>query len=370
MSEPRVSALLRTDYTGLGTLSRSFYENLGFHRTISLSFIGDRNNDKWITGDNRHLGRNQITKADAEWLLDGAESVLSFETWYSAEVPLAANKLGVKSALIPMAECTPQGGVAWPLTDLMLCPHGLCLNEMMATPAFHRADKMELPIPLDTVRLPFRQRERAETFVHFAKRTGHLDRDGTNAVVEAWSHVKSDARLLIYTEAESTAHELYPRSRDARVEVRQRRIENYFDGWCEGDVLLHPHRFAGYSCPVHEALTAGMPVMVTKWWPFTDFTGLPHAATPFEPDLLERYTSNAPGFLPPSSQGISIEPDSMQRRVICRPTISFDASPVDIAAAVDRLYGQDISAASRESRAWAESRSWEALRGKWIEVLV
>jgi hypothetical protein len=361
VSEPRVSAVLRADFGGLGTLSREFFDLFGFHRTLSLAFRPDRYDEPFFgTANNRVVAHGrQIGTEDAEWLVDGADAVLSFETFYSAEVPMAAHKRGVRVVLVAMHECVPLGGVANAFVDTVACPHALCLREMQSTPSLQHATKVELPIPFDTDRVPFHRRRRARTFLHYA----HVERNGTRETIEAWRYVESDARLIV-----NCLSDLPEAPRDERIEIRRPVHENYWDGWDEADVLLLPHRFAGLCLPMQHALTAGMPVMTIDFWPFCDGRPLPPATGPIEPDLLARYESNGPGLLPPSSQRLSIEPAAMRRLVVCRPIIGFETTPQAIAAAVDGIFDSDISAVSEEGRTWAEARSFDRLTPSWDVV--
>lgn len=356
----KIAAVVRADYGGLGTLSRVFYKRLGFHRTLSIAFRDHRRDAEFFgTENNRVVPRGQqISNADAAWLLDGAETVLTLETWYSAEVPLAARRRGVRTVQVIMFEMLPMGGIANGFTNLAICPHELALREAEITPCLRGARKVCLPLPIDTEEIPFRRRERARTFVHFAKEGV---RDGTPDVLASWPLVKSDARLIVYVHGEP------PAVGDDRVEFRQRSRDPYAD-YAAGDVLLLPHRWSGYGCVLHEALAAGMPAVTTAWWPFCDFAGFPRTMGNID-DLAARYESDAPGLLPAAIQSLSI-PSTIARRVdLSRPIISFETTAEVIAARVESLYGSDISAASEESRAWAEERSFDKLRATWMDAL-
>lgn len=355
----KIALVARTDFCGLGTISRILHEFLGAERTMALCFRPNRFNDSWLDPETtRRVHRNQIDQADAGWLIDGMDCVVSIETFYNAEIPLSAHRRGVKVVLIPMQECLPLGGIGNSFVTHAICPHELCRREVRNTPAMAHVRAIVLPLPIDTS-IPFRRRERARTFVHFSKEG---DRDGTPAVLAAWSLVKSDARLIVYGEEA-------PDTRDSRVEFRHSCSPDYWADYANGDVLLHPHAYCGYSCHVHHSPAAGMPVMTSAWWPFTNYTGFQNAIGPIEPDLLARYFPDGDGLLPPSSQALAIQPTAMRRVVICRPTLAFETSPERIAAAVDSIYDSDISAASEEGRAWAEERSFEKLRGRWIEEI-
>lgn len=356
----QLAAIARTDFSGLSTLCRVFARFLNIDRTLAVCYRVDRADVSWLdSAAVRFLGGNQITAADAEWLLGGADGVLSHETWYRAEVPLLARKLGIKTALTIMFEMLPMDGIANAFTDLAICPHELALLEAEITPCLRSAHKVCLPFPIDTEAIPFRQRERARTFVHFSK---DGPRDGTPDVLAAWPLVQSDAQLIVYL------HGRPPATSDDRVEFRQRSREAYAD-YAAGDVLLLPHRWSGYGCVLHEALAAGMPPIVTAFWPFCDFAAFPSMSGNIDESLSLRYESDTPGLLPAAVQQLSIPPTAARRVDLSRPIISFETTPEAIAWRVDELYASDISAVSLKSRRWAEARCFDRLRVVWLEAL-
>ncbi|HVX62368.1 MAG TPA: hypothetical protein VHC19_17250 [Pirellulales bacterium] len=338
----RLSAIVRADACGLGTLSRMFADELGFYRTVSLARHAGGAWPEWFGRQNRPAP-DGVTPELIGWLCKGTDVLLSFETWYGAFVPALAQRLGVKTALMPMYECCPQQGAGLEQTDLVLCPSMLDLQEMQHnTPGLADAAKTFLPVPFDTRRIAFRRRERALTFVHNAGHGGLLGRNSTVETVEAWRHVRSPARLLVRCQPGMRAETLLAAPHDARITIIEANAESYWDLWSAGDVLLHLHKFDGLSLPIQEAMAAGMPVMTTRCYPFCD-------------------RGEEPGWLPRSLQEIAVEPREVRPARICREIELRRLHPQDIAAAVDRLYGRQIGPVSDEARAAAERWSWSKL---------
>ena len=343
-----ISAIVRADCGGLGSLSRSFSDRLGFHRTISLSRHPGEHCPHWYPRN--RVADDGLSVELLAWLCDGADVLLSFETWYGELAPRVARQMGVRTALAPMYECCPLTGSGLEETDLAICPSILDLHEMDRTPGLATARRVFLPVPFETERIAFRRRRRARVFLHSMGHGGIAGRNGTDRVIEAWRYVTSNARLVVRHQSPLPAR----LPDDDRITFLSAtaagRVENYWDLWSEGDVLLHPHRWDGLSLPIQEALAAGMPVMTTRYWPFCD--------------AGEDDGSNGEhrrGWLPPSSQQMSIEVTSATRQRICREIVAYETTPQAIAAAVDASYDADISAASDESRAHAEQHSWRRL---------
>lgn len=347
-SAPRISAIVRADCGGLGTLSRMFHDYLGFHRTLSISRHTQEHHPNWFH-NNREVGAPGISEANARWLCEGADVVLSFETWYGDIVPRVARTLGVRTTLVPMYECCPTDSAELRHTDLAICPTRLDLEEArQRTPGLAGARKMRLSVPVDTGRIAFRRRRRARVFLHHMGHGGLGGRNGTAEVIAAWQHVRSDARLVLRHQAP-----LPPKPpRDDRISIESMSPENYWKLWtARGDVYLHPTRWDALSLPIHEALAAGMPVMVTRFWPHCD------------------EIDGKRGYLPQSSQALAISPARLARRRICREITSHETTPEAIAAAVDRWFDAEIEAASDDARAYTQRYSWQRLGPRWRAVL-
>jgi hypothetical protein len=346
---PRISAIVRADCGGLGTLSRMFHDYLGFHRTISLARHPGEHHPQWFT-NNREVAESNISEDEARWLCDGADVVLSFETWYGDIVPRVARGLGVRTALVPMYECCPPDSPELRHTDLVICPTWLDFDEARHhTPGLDAARKVRLSVPIDTRRIAFRKRRRARVFVHHMGHGGLGGRNSTAEVIAAWRYVRSDARLLVRHQAALP----FSLTDDDRITIEAASPENYWELWrSAGDVYLHPTRWDALSLPIHEALAAGMPVMTTRFWPHCD-----------APDGRR-------GYLPASSQAMAIPPTRLARRRICREFTSYETTPETIAAAVDRLFDADIESASDDALAYAERHSWQRLAPRWLAMLL
>lgn len=338
----RISAIVRADACGLGTLSRMFAAELGFYRTVSLARHAGGAWPEWFGVQNR-LAPHGLTPELVGWLCDGADVLLSFETWYGSFVPALARRLGVKTALMPMYECCPQEGAGLEETDLALCPSLLDLAEMRRnTPGLALARKKFLPVPFDARRIAFRRRQCAGTFVHNAGHGGLMGRNSTAETLSAWRYVQSPARLLVRVQPGMEIELPNDARNDPRVGVVEANPENYWDLWNAGDVLLHPHKWDGLSLPIQEAMAAGMPVITTRFFPFCD-------------------GGEGGGWLPPSIQQLAIDPIIVRKSRICREIDVYVSSPKEIAAAVDRLYGKNIAQLSDDASSTAERWSWDAL---------
>lgn len=72
-----LAQIARIDLCGLSTLSRVIARSLNINRTLALCYRADRADASWLDpAATRFVRGNQITAADAEWLLEGADCLL------------------------------------------------------------------------------------------------------------------------------------------------------------------------------------------------------------------------------------------------------------------------------------------------------
>lgn len=324
----KISSILRADNSGLGTLSREFYDNLGFEKALLVD------NGKYKSFPNRFPKARRVTKikqADIDWLLTDVDVFLAFETPYNWDIFSLARKRNVKTVLMPMYECEPYPLPAFP--DLILCPSKLDYR-IFRSEVKGRSEVVYLPVPINRDRVRFKPRNEARIFQHNAGHGGLVGRNGTTELLAAIPMLKSDAKVLIYSQKKIDF--VHP-----KVEVRVGNFENYWDLWGEGDVFVFPHKFDGLSLPIQEALSSGMPVLSTLIFPFTKW--LPND-----------------WFFPAS--------EFMNLRVWDRFVEVAVIPPEEIAASIDAWYGKNILKQSEIANQLAEELSWKKLRPKYLEL--
>lgn len=297
----RVGSIVLATDQGLGYLAKSFYD----HRVITDVYVHPHssrvNHYEWYP--NRVENVDDLLECDA---------ILLFETAFDWKIIPKARERGVKTALMPMHECTP-----YPLPyvpDLILAPSSL------ETSLYGPSVALRVPVSV-----PWRLRERAEVFVHNAGNGGLGGRNGTRELLAAMALVKSPIKLILRSQVPISV------PKDDRIDLR---IGQFDDIWAEGDVFVFPEKFNGLSLPIQEAFASGMLVM----------------ATDREPN--RSYLPNQP----------LIPARSCKTERISRAFESAVIHPEDIAATIDRWYNADIGDYSRRGLDFARENSWEALK--------
>lgn len=312
--------------SGLGTLSREFHDNLKPSRTLLIS-------TKYAEFPERFPGaRRGMTRENIEWLLNGCDVVMVFETPGDWDIFRIARKMGKKTILMPMYECMPSVFPALP--DLVLCPSKLDYK-IFSRELKERCLVKYLPVPVNRKRVQYLRRKKAMIFEHHAGHGGLLGRNGTYELLAAAPMLKSGAKIVIYSQRRIDFD--HP-----KVEIRVGNFKEYWDIWGSGDVFVFPHKFDGLSLPIQEALSNGMPVISTAIEPFSAW--LPQ------------------DWLIPGSE-------HTEMRVFQRQVEVAVVDPQRIAAMIDEWYGRDIRKDSEIANKLAEQIEWPKLKDRYVSII-
>lgn len=100
-------------------------------------------------------------------------------------------------------------------------------------------------------------------FVHVAGWGGLNGRKNTGLVIKAFARSAVEAELRLYSQAPFGAEERQLIGADPRIVVVEGTVSDIFEAYQGGDVLLFPSKREGLGLPIVEALSVGMPVIVS-----------------------------------------------------------------------------------------------------------
>ncbi len=270
--------------------------------------------------------------------LEGLEWLIFVEHPYFKDSVRQARERGVRVAVIPMWELAHPRHDWLRLVDLVICPHAWSYQVFTSWKERYGMawDVVHLPWPIDTLRLPFRERQRCRRFL-FVNGTGGCRarslksglatprRKGVDLVLEAAALLPS-VPFLVYTQL--PLHRRCPPNVELRTE-RLSRAELYQ----EGDVCVQPSHWEGLGLQLLECQAAGMPLLTTDAPPMNEFKPF-HVVPVHETDVV-----SIADFHP--------------------LTANF-MRPQDLAAALAEIHGADIRESSRAARDFIErERSWD-----------
>lgn len=368
----RVGTLCFATCQGLGYLAKAFFDH-GIVTDVMMVAHGRREeHPEWYlghgrTGDIRSPGGKERLREFCRT----CDVMLFFETPFCWELLDWCREDGVKTVLMPMHECMPD-----PLPSLpyaFLCPS--TLDYAWAEKSYPSTFRTQMTVPVDTKAVPWRQRERAEIFVHNAGHGGLRGRNGTAELLEALSYVESPARLIIrsqgrmeipfdsVTSGGNSGDRWGGSGHIGNVQIRYDGGTVPYDQlWTEGDVFVFPEKFNGLSLPLQEARASGMLVMGTARFPMTEWL----------PGWVRFANEDGQYGLESRDIQLLIPPREYRKARVSPRCVEFDEAvvdPRDIAARIDEWYGQDISEYSQSGREWAEANSWEVLGPKYKTLL-
>ena len=326
----RIGIVARIDKGGLANMTDDFWKHIP---EITKQLVIPANN---VEDDfNLYLkgiicnGFPTLDKIDK--FLKDIDIVLMFETPYNWNIISLAEKRGIKTVLIPNYEWSNPNPPIHP--DLYLCP------SLLDKDIYKKKHKSKyLPIPVDRKLIPFKLRKKARTFIFNNGHGGTGGRNGVQALLEAIPMVKAkDIKFIIRSQVN------LPPIDDDRVEIKLGSITKKADLFKEGDVFLFPHMFDGLSLPIQEALSAGMPVISTNFYPHNIY-------------MPKEWFFEADGF----KKGRVAE--------IAREIDVAIINPEKLAEKIDEWAGKDITKDSKRANEIAEEISWDNLYEEYIKV--
>lgn len=338
----RIGLIARADYTGLGIQTWDFYKHMHPYRTlvVDLSHLNGQTNDmtrypgadvmRYTPYPETRRSHRDAIRAINDFLVD-LDLVFTCETPYDYHLFEEAARRGVKTVLqynFELLDHVREPDL--PRPDLFMAPT-LWRYEEVRFP-----NKVFVPVPVDREQFPFRLRTRASTFIHTAGNPAMEDRNGTQALLDAWRLVKSDVRLKVYTQSGRY------NPTDHRVEIHRGAVGNQALFYDAGDVFVMPRKFGGLCLPLNEAVSSGMPTVMTDLHPQNDF-------------LDRRY----------------LVPASYSKDVMAKmPVAIHETEPWAVAEMIDLLAANPVlvEEASLVNNELAERISWERMAPIYTNV--
>lgn len=308
METKKVGAVVLATSQGLGFLAKDFYDNGLINKVYIHEHTSRTNHREWYA--------RQSIVSSPEVLLEECDTIIFFEEVWDWKIIPKAREKGIKTVLMVDYECTRHPLPYYP--DVIWSP------SLLDQQYYPESVFITVPVPNH---IKWKLRSKARLFVHNGGNGGLGGRNGTRELIEAFKHVKSDARLLIRSQIPID-------SNNPKIEVR---IGTFDDIWSEGDVFIFPEKFNGLSLPLQEAYASGMLVMCGDRFPMN--TWLPRE--PLIP--VKEY----------KKLKMAVELDYA---VI---------NSIDIANKIDEWYDRDIESFSLKGKEWGEKNSWKNLKATY-----
>lgn len=322
--------------TGVGMELKDALRYLPVESVFYMDHIGKPLSSDFV---GRTAGVGDLSKKmDAFLQSSKVDTILSWETPGAWEFPDLWQRRGVRwFCVVHWDWFAPKQVEAWKKGRLIAPFHAAQIGLEL----IYGLKSTQLQVPVDTERIPYRQRGKAQKFMTVYGHGGPADRRAIREIVEAW-RLMGDQAPSLEVFAQRPIKELEGVQIPIQVNIKIGNLPKVADLYSRADVAVLPSKYEGVGLSLIEAQAAGLPVITTDM------------------DPMRRI---APEYLVSGQTG-DLEIMEGHKLSICTP------NPISIAGRVKELVNQDISDSSRRARhRIQESYSWQALAGDWLKLL-
>lgn len=342
----RLGLVARADNTGLGNQTLEFYRHMNPDKVMVVdigSLNGMVSNYDWYP--NAQIVRGFPNRGDIDAFLDGLDVVFVAETPYNYYLYEKARQMGVKTVQQYNYEFLDYLAYPnYPNPDMLLAPSKWNYDKVQVIADQRGIKHMYLHCPVNRQKLQFRKIDSINKFLHIAGRPAAHDRNGTNTVIDAAPYMGSTS-VVITCQNQAHLNDYMQRSMHENIEyILSSDIKDYSELYDTADALVFPRRYGGNCLPMNEALSCGMPVMMTDISPNNQFLPRPwlteaHKVGEFRPrTVIDIYET---------------DPKVLGETMRQWANLSID----------------DTIAMNNEADKLAESVSWETLKPQYDQML-
>lgn len=354
----KIAQIAVSTNTGLGVQGKSFYDHIHPDHVMVVD-ISEVNGAKQHPGwyPDAYHAKGLMLDDDIRKFIDSRDIDIIFvtESAYSFYLYSYANYRGIPVISQPNWEFFDwQVNPQLPRPDAFISPSLWHYDDLKAFCDENKLPCICLHCPVDREQFPFRSIRQARTFIHNIGKPAIHDRNGTHTVIEASKYIKSDVKIKIHFQGEQNLiHQRSDSVQDYydyaekhgnldKLILETVEYDNPADSYKEGDVMILPRRYGGNCLVLNEALSCGMPVLMTDISPNNQF-------------LPERW-------LVPAYKKSSFTP---------RTAIDiYEADPRSLAAKIDEFATMDETQMLRENRqadVIAENICWDIMLPKYLQ---
>lgn len=353
-----IGCLVFSSNTGLGVQTKSMFAHIPNIKRVMLVDLSEFNSTEqhpeWYP--EAMVVKGIPTVRDIDTFLEGLDCVIVAETPLNYYLFQRATELGIKTIQLQNREFLDYEVYDYPRPTALVSPSTWDIKTVEKLCGRDNMLHVQLRFPVDRDKLPFRRINRTRTFLHSAGIAAAHDRNGTFSVIEASKYVKSNIKILVhFAGSQGWKHQMTHTSDDylrfAEKHGNPDKLIINFDHYDDcadiyklGDVLLLPRRYGGLSLVRDEALSCGLPVIMTDCSPNDD-------------------------TLPAHWLVKSHVKDTFVPRV---PIDIYDVNPKDLARKIDEFAAmteQQVLDENELANKLAEAISWPTMLPKYMEFI-
>ena len=321
--------------TGVGMELRDAVRHLPATAVFYLDHPGKPPSSDFI---GKTAGQGDLPRKMAEFIEQNKiDTILSWETPGDWAFPKLWESMGVRwFCVVHWDWFAPKQMEAWKTARIIVPFDSAGLGLRMV----YGLESTTLQVPVDTDRLPFRPRQKADRFVTVYGHGGPGDRRSIVQIIEAWGLMGKEAPPLTIRAQKAIKELSGPLPEN--VDMHFSNLPKASDLYAGADVAVLPSKYEGVGLSLIEAQACGLPVITTEMEPMKDI---------------------APDYLVSGEAG---KIEIMQGHWVATCTADSGA----LAQRVRGISGLDISEASLTARTRVQERySWAVLKDRWVKHL-
>lgn len=256
-----IGLIARSDNTGLGIQTHEFYKHINPDKTLVVDVSALNKLQQYpYRYPKCKIVTNKMSNKDIIEFLQGLKVIFCCETPYSYELFRLARIRGIKIILqynYEFLEIKNLGDVYYP--DVFASPSLWHIEDVKK--AFKNV--MHLPVPVNRQLLPFLEKKKFKRFLHIVGNSAEHDRNGTAATLEAFKNLgRTDIELVVKCFNKAIAGK-WGSYATKNIKIDTNNTLNYEHNYMGFDAMIIPRKYGGLCLPMQEALSCGMPVIMT-----------------------------------------------------------------------------------------------------------
>lgn len=333
----RLGLIARSDPRGLGIQTKAVHDHLAPERTLVVD-MGDLGrgyptHPHWYPDAiTLPFDGHRLPEPETRAWLDGLDVIYTAETPYDHRLPTWCREHHV--ALV--VHLNPEFD-HW-TTDLTKPLPTRFWSATSWRHTHHPEGTRLVPMPIPDGKIASQPRTGDRGLLHVVGRRALADRNGTAIVQRSWAFAGRPQRWTLTTQ-DRLGHTRPPRRIDLHLSGP---VEDRWDLYELGDVLVLPRRYGGLCLPVIEAAARGLAVVMPDVAPNPQWPIIPVPARPSRTVKM------------PAGQ-----------------ITTHEVNPKHLAALIDHLLNEPgaIPVAAARALAWAGTQTWDRLRPLWLAEL-
>lgn len=262
-----IGLIARRDNTGLGIQTHEFYKHISPDKTLVVDVSSLNHLQQYpYRYPKCKVVTDKISIEDINEFLDGLKVIFCCETPYNYELFRLARRKGIKIILqynYEFLEMNSLRDVYYP--DVFASPSLWNIENVKK----EFKNVMYLPVPVNRELLPFVEKKKFKRFLHIVGNSAEHDRNGTAATLQAFKNTgRTDIELVVKC-FNKKASDKWVASASKNITIDTNNTTNYEHNYVGFDAMILPRKYGGLCLPMQEALSCGMPVIMTAISPNT-----------------------------------------------------------------------------------------------------